>query len=118
MSTDSQLITGVDFVPIRTQDLDGAVHFYGTTLGLECSVHVPERGFAEFETGNLTLGVIEAAKMGMEHHVSENAIALHVADVEQARGRLEAAGVDVLAPRRSTRASATWRSSPTPTATR
>jgi len=93
MSTDSQLITGVDFVPIRTENLDAAVEFYGGTLGLPCSVHMPDRGFAEFETGNLTLSVIEAAKMGMEHHVSDNAIALHVEDVARARTTLEAAGV-------------------------
>ena len=52
MSTQSQHpITGVDFVPIPTCDLERAVAFYGDTLGLRRSVHMPERQFAEFETG-------------------------------------------------------------------
>jgi predicted enzyme related to lactoylglutathione lyase len=33
------------------------------------------------------------AKMGMEHHRSPNAIALHVEDMETARAELEQAGV-------------------------
>ena len=53
-------VTGVDFVTIPTQDLDSAVEFYGTTLGLERSVYRPERNFAEFETGTVTLRVVVA----------------------------------------------------------
>ena len=66
-----------------------------TRSGSRRSVYMPERNFAEFETGNLTLSVIHAEKMGLEHHVSGNAIALHVDDVEAARKTLEAAGRDV-----------------------
>ncbi len=93
MTTDQQLVRGVDFVPLRTRDLGAAVEFYGSTLGLPCSVEMADRGFAEFETGNLTLSVIEAAKMGMEHQVSSNAVALKVDDVEAARATLEGRGV-------------------------
>jgi predicted enzyme related to lactoylglutathione lyase len=83
----------VDFVTVPTHDLDAAVAFYGDTLGLRRSAYRPERGFAEFETGNLTLSVISPARMGMEHKVSPNPIALHVEDMEAARARLEQAGV-------------------------
>jgi predicted enzyme related to lactoylglutathione lyase len=93
MSTTQQLVSGVDFVPVPTHDLEKAVQFYGNTLGLRRSVYMPERNFAEFETGNLTLSVIHAEKMGLEHHVSGNAIALHVDDVEAARKSLEEQGV-------------------------
>jgi predicted enzyme related to lactoylglutathione lyase len=93
MTTAAQLITGVDFLPVPTHDLEAAVEFYGTTLGLPCSVHRPERHFAEFETGNLTLSVIDAEAMGLDHQPSANAIALHVDDVDAARTALEAAGV-------------------------
>jgi len=86
-------VTGVDFVPLPTRDFDAAVAFYGDTLGLPRSAYRPERGFAEFETGNLTLSIIVPAMMGMEHHVSRNAIALHVDDIEAARAGLEQAGV-------------------------
>jgi predicted enzyme related to lactoylglutathione lyase len=93
MASDNQLVTGVDFIPVPTSDLATAVAFYGDTLGLKRSVYLPERGFAEFETGNLTLSIISPKSMGMEHHVSRNAIALHVDDVEAARTKLEQAGV-------------------------
>jgi predicted enzyme related to lactoylglutathione lyase len=87
------LISGVDFVPVPTHDLEAAVEFYGETLGLRRSVYRPERHFAEFETGNLTLNVMDATAMGLEHHTSANAIALHVDDVEAARESLERQGV-------------------------
>jgi predicted enzyme related to lactoylglutathione lyase len=87
------LVTGVDFVSVPTHDLESAVEFYGETLALPRSMYRPERHFAEFETGNLTLSVIDAEAMGLEHHVSQNAIALHVDDVEAARATLEQRGV-------------------------
>jgi predicted enzyme related to lactoylglutathione lyase len=92
-TTSRQLITGVDFVALSTKDLDRAIAFYGGTLGLEMSVHLDERNYAEFETGNLTLSVIDAEKMGMEHQVRGHEIALHVEDVEAARRMLESRGV-------------------------
>jgi predicted enzyme related to lactoylglutathione lyase len=88
-----QLITAVDFVGIPTRDLERAVDFYGKTLGLDRSVYMPERNFAEFETGNLTLNVMNAEKMGLEHHALRNALALHVVDVAAARSTLESRGV-------------------------
>src|SRR3954454_22702524 len=89
----SSLVTGVDFVAQMVTDFDRAVAFYGETLGLRRSVHVPDRGFAEFETGNLTLSLLDPAKMGMEHRVGHNMIALHVDDVAAARSALEERGV-------------------------
>jgi predicted enzyme related to lactoylglutathione lyase len=94
MSTDVGLVGGVDFVPLHTRDIGTAVGFYGDTLGLRRSVYIPERNYAEFETGNLTLSIIHAEKMGMEHHVSGNHVALHVDDVEDARRTLEGRGVE------------------------
>jgi predicted enzyme related to lactoylglutathione lyase len=90
----AQLVTGVDFVGVPTRDLDAALAFYGDTLGLERSVHVPERNYAEFETGNLTLSVFDAEGVGLEHRTNPNPIALHVEDVAAARSELEAKGVD------------------------
>ena len=88
------LVMGVDFVALPTHDLEAAAEFYGTTLGLTRSVYMLDRHFAEFETGNLTLSIIDPAKMGMEHKVGHNTIALHVEDVGQARATLEARGVE------------------------
>jgi predicted enzyme related to lactoylglutathione lyase len=91
-STD-QLITGVDFAALPTHDVAASATFYGEVLGLRRSVYMPERNYAEFETGNLTLSVIDAEKMGLEHNPQLTEIALHVDDVEQARKTLEGRGV-------------------------
>ena len=89
----AQLVTGVDFVGVPTRNLDAAVEFYGTTVGLRRSVYLKERNYAEFETGNLTLSVFDAEGFGLEHKINPNAIALHVDDVAQARAALEQRGV-------------------------
>ena len=86
-------IRGVDFVAVPTRDFDRAVEFYGTTLGLERSAYLPERHYAEFETGNLTLSVIVAEEMGLQFNPNPNHIALHVDDVAAARAELEGRGV-------------------------
>jgi predicted enzyme related to lactoylglutathione lyase len=91
--TSEQLISGVDFVAVPTRDVEAAARFYGETLGLRRSVYMPDRHFAEFETGNLTLSVIDAEAMGLEYHPHRHQIALHVDDVEAARKALEERGV-------------------------
>ncbi len=94
MTTDQQLVTGVDFLGMPTHNLAAAVEFYGDTLGLRRSVYMPGRHFAEFETGNLTLNIMDADAMGLEHHTNRNAVALHVDDVAAARAALEQKGVE------------------------
>ena len=92
--TDGGPIERVDFVAVPTKDLGRAVDFYGSTLGLPRSVYIEERHYAEFETSNLTLSVIDAEKMGIECEPVRSGIALHVADVGQARAKLEQRGVE------------------------
>jgi predicted enzyme related to lactoylglutathione lyase len=93
MTTAPRLVTGIDFVSVPTQDLEAAVEFYGTTIGLPRSVYLKERNYAEFEAGNLTLSVFDPEKMGLEHRPNPNAIALHVDDVGIARSTLKERGV-------------------------
>jgi predicted enzyme related to lactoylglutathione lyase len=93
LTEQTELIERVDFVAVPTGDLERAVQFYGTTLGLPRSVYIKERHYAEFETGNLTLSVIDAQKMGIECAPVRSGIALHVDDVQQARTTLEQRGV-------------------------
>jgi predicted enzyme related to lactoylglutathione lyase len=92
-TTDAVRVGGVDFVALPTHDVVKSSEFYGEVLGLRRSVYMPERHFAEFETGNLTLSLINAQAMGLEHHPQRTAIALHVDDVAAARSELEARGV-------------------------
>jgi predicted enzyme related to lactoylglutathione lyase len=88
------MISGVDFVGLPTHDLETAVAFYGDTLGLRRSAYRPDRHHAEFETGNLTLNIMDAEKMGLEHVPFKNPLALHVDDVAASRAGLEAKGVE------------------------
>src|SRR5919202_5756095 len=88
------IVTGVDFVSVPTQDLERAVEFYGDKLGLPRSVHMPERNFAEFETGTVTLNVHNPERMGIgQFSANANFLALHVDDVAAARAALEERGV-------------------------
>jgi predicted enzyme related to lactoylglutathione lyase len=87
-------VTGVDFVTVFVEDHPAALEFYGELLGLEHSVDYERIPGGEFETGNLTLQVIDAASVGREFKPSGHPIALHVDDVEAARAKLEAAGVE------------------------
>jgi predicted enzyme related to lactoylglutathione lyase len=97
MTAATEIVTGVDFVTVPTQDLERAVAFYGDTLGLERSVYYPDRNFAEFETHTVTLSVIVAEKFGFEFTPNRNPVALHVEDVAEARATLEARGVEFAA---------------------
>ena len=94
MSTTTPLVTGVDFVSVPTRDLDAAMRFYGETLGMPRSMHIEGKPFAEFETGSLTLSVIEPDRMGLPFAPNQNHVALHVDDIASARATLEARGVE------------------------
>jgi predicted enzyme related to lactoylglutathione lyase len=88
------IVTGVDFVSVPTRDLERAAEFYGTTLGLARAVYRPDRNFAEFETGTVTLNVHDPQRMGIgEFRANANHLALHVEDVARARATLEDRGV-------------------------
>jgi predicted enzyme related to lactoylglutathione lyase len=95
MSTaQASVITGVDFVSVGTQDLERGVAFYGEALGLARSAYRPDRNFAEFETGTVTISLIDPKRMGVgEFQPATNPIALHVEDVAEARATLEERGV-------------------------
>ncbi len=93
MTADAPLVTGVDFTTVFVSDYPRAAEFYGTTLGLPCSAEYGRVGGGEFETGNLTLQVMDAAAIGREFTPSTHPIALHVEDVAAARATLEERGV-------------------------
>jgi catechol 2,3-dioxygenase-like lactoylglutathione lyase family enzyme len=86
-------VTGVDFLTVFVTDYPAAQEFYGEVLGLEHSADYGKRPGGEYETGNLTLQVMDAASVGQEFKPSRNPIALHVDDVEAARAGLESEGV-------------------------
>jgi predicted enzyme related to lactoylglutathione lyase len=85
----------VDFVPVPVADLNRAEQFYGGTLGLTRNPNSGER-WVEFEAGNVTLALVSPAAMGPDYEPRPNQmpIAFRVADVEAARAKLEAEGVE------------------------
>jgi predicted enzyme related to lactoylglutathione lyase len=90
-------VSGVDFATIFVKDYAAAKEFYGGLLGLERSVDYDKIPGGEFETGNLTLQVMEAEAIGRSFEPSSHPIALHVDDVEATRADLESRGVGFLA---------------------
>ncbi len=97
-TTPATLVTGVDFVSIPTRDFEAAREFYGDVLGLERSSVWQRPGHdpvgAEFETGTVTLALLNCAALGLEFAPSVAPIALQVDDVAAARAELEARGVE------------------------
>lgn len=86
-------VTGVDFVTVPTRDFERASEFYATVLGLEKSKRWGDMPAGEFETGSLTIALMQSDAFGIEFQPHTHPIALHVDDVETARGELEEQGV-------------------------
>jgi predicted enzyme related to lactoylglutathione lyase len=86
-------VTGVDFICVPTRDYDAAAEFYGNVLGLPFSKRWGDMPAGEFETGTLTIAVMQSDAFGIEFQPHTHPIALHVDDVEVARAALEAKGV-------------------------
>ena len=86
-------ITGVDFITVPTRDFEQASEFYGTVLGLPRSVQWGSMPAAEYETGTLTIAIMQSDAFGIEFAPHSHPIALHVDDVHGARAELEGQGV-------------------------
>jgi catechol 2,3-dioxygenase-like lactoylglutathione lyase family enzyme len=89
----TSLVTGVDFTIVPTKDFDSAVDFYGNVLGLEKGKQWGSMPAQEFETGNLTIAVVEIEAFGTEFSPHKAPIAFRVEDVPAARAELESRGV-------------------------
>ena len=93
MTDTTSLVTGVDFVCVPTRDYAAASEFYGSVLGLPCSTRWGQMPAGEFETGSLTLAVMQTDAFGIDFQPHSVPIALHVDDVAAARAELESRGV-------------------------
>jgi predicted enzyme related to lactoylglutathione lyase len=87
------LITGTDFITVATKDFDTAVAFYSNVLELPESARWGNMPAAEFETGNLTIAVMQSDAFGVEFQANNHPIELRVDDFESARAELESRGV-------------------------
>ena len=87
-------ITKTDFVFLPITSFEKAEEFYGGVLGLECSKRYDNDLGGEFETGSLTIQLVDMTKLGRDVPPSTGAIALHVDNVEEARSELESKGIE------------------------
>jgi catechol 2,3-dioxygenase-like lactoylglutathione lyase family enzyme len=81
----------VDFVSFLTQDIARAKEFYSEVLELELETEGDSD--MEFRVGQVTLDVFDPSSIGQPFAPSPAGLALRVADVDAARGELEAKGV-------------------------
>jgi catechol 2,3-dioxygenase-like lactoylglutathione lyase family enzyme len=82
-----------DFVSVPVTDMARSKAFYAGTLGLRSPDL--EADWPEFETGNVSLYLIDPRNIGGEFTAPHSShIALRVPDVAEARAQLEAAGVE------------------------
>ena len=86
-------ITGVDFITVPTRDFEKADEFYGDVLGLKRSKRWGDMPAGEFETGTLTIAVMQSDAFGLEFSPHTHPIAFRVDDVPAARAELESRGV-------------------------
>jgi len=86
-------VTGVDFIAVPTRDFEKADEFYGNVLGLTRSKRWGNMPAGEFETGTLTIALMQSGAFGLEFQPHTHPVALHVEDVHAARAELEAKGV-------------------------
>jgi predicted enzyme related to lactoylglutathione lyase len=84
----------IDFIAVPTKDVERAAEFYEHVLGLRKNPNSLE-DWIEFETGNVTLALVDAEGHGVEFEsLPRGSIALRVPDVQAARERLCEAGVE------------------------
>ena len=88
-----RLINGVDFITVSIKNFQKARDFYANVLGLEASKQWGSMPGQEFESGNLTIAVMQSDAFGMEHHANNSPIEFHVDDFEGAKAELESRGV-------------------------
>ena len=94
MSTQMSLVTGTDFVTVATKDYEAAREFYGGVLGLPFAKQWGKLPAGEFETGNLTIAVMQSDAFGIEPSTNSHPIEFHVDDFEGAKAELESRGVE------------------------
>ena len=94
MKTKAQLINGVDFIAVPTRDYEAAKKFYGETLGLPFGKQWGDMPAGEFETGSLTIAVMQSDAFGIEFAPHTHPVEFHVDDFDAAKAELESRGVE------------------------
>jgi catechol 2,3-dioxygenase-like lactoylglutathione lyase family enzyme len=93
MSTTEPLITGTDFIALGCRDFEAARSFYAETLGLREGKRWGQMPAGEFETGNLTIAVMQSDAFGLDFAPHGHPVELRVEDFDAAKAELERRGV-------------------------
>jgi predicted enzyme related to lactoylglutathione lyase len=94
MTTNTQLLNGVDFIAFPTKDWEAARKFYGETLGLPFGKQWGEMPAGEFETGTVTIALMQVDAFGIDFSPNTAPFEFHVDDFDAAKAELESRGVE------------------------
>jgi predicted enzyme related to lactoylglutathione lyase len=94
MATQTQLINGVDFIAFPVKDYEVARKFYGETLGLPFGKQWGEMPAGEFETGTVTIALMQVDAFNIDFSPNKTPLEFHVDDFEAAKAELESRGVE------------------------
>ena len=111
------IVERTDFISVPVRDMERSKRFYAETLGLP-SPNLDEGGWPEFETGNVSLYLVDPTNMGREFAARTAATSRCACRTWLRRAPSSRRRASSSRARSWTRASATWPSSATPTATR
>ena len=87
------LLNGVDFIAFPTNDWEAAREFYSETLGLPFSKQWGKMPAGEFETGTVTIALMQCDAFGIEFSRNTMPFEFHVDDFDAAKAELESRGV-------------------------
>jgi predicted enzyme related to lactoylglutathione lyase len=94
MTTNTQLLNGIDFIAFPTQDAEAAKKFYGETLGLPFGKQWGEMPAYEFETGTVTIALMQVDAFNIDFSPNATPLEFHVDDYDAAKAELESRGVE------------------------
>ena len=94
MATNTQLISGVDFIAFPVKDYEASKKFYGETLGLPFGKQWGSMPAGEFETGTVTIALMEVDAFGIDFSPNNTPLEFQVDDFDAAKAELESRGVE------------------------
>ena len=87
MTSDTQLLNGIDFIAFPTKDWEAARKFYGETLGLPFGKQWGSMPAGEFETGTVTIALMQVDAFNIDFSPNTTPLEFHVDDFEAAKVR-------------------------------
>ena len=94
MTTQTQLLNGVDFIAFPTKDWEASRKFYGETLGLPFGKQWGQMPAGEFETGTVTIALMQVDAFNIDFSPTSTPLEFHVDDFDSAKAELESRGVE------------------------